>query len=214
MLRMKFRISHISIALVITLVLSGLWSDNACAQKELTRIKIAYAAPTVDNVLIAVADKEGLFEKFGLKAELIGMRGGVQVAAGTGWRRTDFGQGGGPESVQAIASGDGHGHHRRVDSPDPLSTRHPARNSHTGGSHWKENGRGISHGNGNDCDAPGPGSSRSASKPHYFFSCGSSSGPGFGSRFWKYGCHDCSTREYSCGEESGAKDPKRSVGNP
>ena len=103
--RMKFRIPPISIALVITLVLGGFSSDDACAQKELTRIKIGYAAPTVDNVLIAVADKEGLFEKFGLKAELIGMRGGVQVLQGLVGGSTDFGQGGGPESVQAIASG-------------------------------------------------------------------------------------------------------------
>src|SRR5207253_9187319 len=52
-----------------------------------------------------VADKQGLFEKVGLKAELIGMRGGVQVLQGLVGGSTDFGQGGGPESVQAIASG-------------------------------------------------------------------------------------------------------------
>ena len=94
--RMKFRIPPISIALVIALVLGGLSSDDACAQKELTKIKIGYAAPTVDNVLIAIADKEGLFEKFGLKAELIGMRGGVQVLQGLVGGTTDFGQGGDP----------------------------------------------------------------------------------------------------------------------
>ena len=104
--RMKFRMPPISIALVvITLVSGGFSFDDACAQKELTKIKIGYAAPTVDNVLIAIADKEGLFEKFGLKAELIGMRGGVQVLQGLVGGSTDFGQGGGPESVQAIASG-------------------------------------------------------------------------------------------------------------
>ena len=103
--RMNLRKLHISIALVLALVLGGLWSDDACAQKELTRIKIAYAAPSVDNVLIAVADKEGFFERFGLKAELIGMRGGVQVMQGLVGGAADFAQGGGPESVQAIASG-------------------------------------------------------------------------------------------------------------
>jgi ABC-type nitrate/sulfonate/bicarbonate transport system substrate-binding protein len=82
----------IIIALVITLVLGGLPSDDARAQKELTKIKIGYAAPTVDNVLIAVADKEGLFEKFGLKAELIGMRGRVQVLQGLVGGSTYFGQ--------------------------------------------------------------------------------------------------------------------------
>src|SRR5262245_55734139 len=102
--RVKLRKLRMSIALVLALVLSGLWSDDACAQKELTRIKIAYAAPSVD-VLIAVADKEGFFERFGLKAELIGMRGGVQVMQGLVGGVADFAQGGGPESVQAIASG-------------------------------------------------------------------------------------------------------------
>src|SRR5262245_6476768 len=103
--RIKLRKLPMSIALVLALVLGSLWSDDACAQKELTRIKIAYAAPSVDNVLIAVADKEGFFERFGLKAELIGMRGGVQVMQGLVAGAADFAQGGGPESVQAIASG-------------------------------------------------------------------------------------------------------------
>src|SRR4029077_8910355 len=103
--RMKFRIPHIIMALVITLVLGGLSSDDAWAQKELTKIKIGYAAPSVDNVLIAVADKEGLFEKYGLKAELIGMRGGVQVMQGLVAGSIDFGQAGVPETVQAAVSG-------------------------------------------------------------------------------------------------------------
>src|SRR5262245_50222036 len=103
--RMNSRILRIIIAVVMALALSDLFSDNAYAQKELTRIKIAYAAPTVDNVLIAIEDKEGFFEKFGLKAELIGMRGGVQVMQGLVGGAADFAQGGGPESVQAIASG-------------------------------------------------------------------------------------------------------------
>jgi len=90
--RRKFRIPPISIALLVTLVSGGLLSDDACAQKELTKIKIGYAAPTVDNVLIAVADKKGLFEKFGLKAELIGMRGRVQVLQGLVGGSTYFGQ--------------------------------------------------------------------------------------------------------------------------
>ena len=90
--RMKFRIQPISIALLVTLVSGGLSSDDACAQKELTKIKIGYAAPTVDNVLIAVADKKGLFEKFGLKAELIGMRCRVQMLQGLVGGSTDFGQ--------------------------------------------------------------------------------------------------------------------------
>jgi NitT/TauT family transport system substrate-binding protein len=105
MLSMKFRIPQIIIALVTTLVSGALSTDDACAQKELTRIKIGYAAPSVDNVLIAVADKEGFFEKFGLKAELVGMRGGVQVIQGLVGGSTDFAQGGGPELVQAAASG-------------------------------------------------------------------------------------------------------------
>ena len=103
--RSKCRIPPTGIALVLMLILAGLSADNAGAQKELTRIKIGYAAPTVDNVLIAIADKEGFFEKSGLKAELIGMRGGVQVLQGLVGGATDFAQGGGPESVQAIASG-------------------------------------------------------------------------------------------------------------
>jgi NitT/TauT family transport system substrate-binding protein len=59
----------------------------------------------VDNVLIAIADKEGFFEKYGLKAELAGMRGGVQVMQGLVGGSIDFGQGGGPEAVHAVASG-------------------------------------------------------------------------------------------------------------
>lgn len=98
-------IKFISIAFIITVVSSALLGDDACAQKELIRIKIGYAAPTIDNVLIAVADKEGFFEKYGLKAELVGMRGGVQVLQALVAGSTDFGQGGGPESVQAAASG-------------------------------------------------------------------------------------------------------------
>ena len=212
--RMKFRIPPISIALVVTLVLGGLSSDDACAQKELTKIKIGYAAPTVDNVLIAIADKEGLFEKFGLKAELIGMRGGVQVLQGLVGGTTDFGQGGGPESVQAIASGMDaviiaglipRIHYLLVTRPEIATPADLI---------GKKIAVASLNGDGNDCDAPGPGSSRSGSEPHYFFSCGSSAGPSFGGRFWKYGCDDCSTREHSCREESGAKDPKRSVGNP
>ena len=33
--------------------------SNVDAQKDLTPIKIAYAAPTVDNVLIAIAESQG-----------------------------------------------------------------------------------------------------------------------------------------------------------
>jgi NitT/TauT family transport system substrate-binding protein len=77
----------------------------AYAQKQLTPIKIAYAAPTVDNVLIAIADSRGLFEKHGIKAELVGMRGGVLVMQGVLAGSADFGQAGGSETVQAILSG-------------------------------------------------------------------------------------------------------------
>ena len=97
--------SRLHIALVTILILGALLSKDVWAQRELAKIKVGYAAPTVDNVLIAVADKEGFFEKYGLKAELIGMRGGVQVLQGLVGGSTDFGQGGGPEAVQAIASG-------------------------------------------------------------------------------------------------------------
>jgi len=189
--RMKFRIPHISIS--IALVLGAFSSDDACAQKELTRIKIGYAAPTVDNVLIAVADKEGFFDKFGLKAELIGMRGGVQVLQGLVGGSTDFGQGGGPESVQAIASGMDSViiaglipriHYLLVTRPEIATPTDLIGKKMAVASH---------HGDGDDCDAPGPGSSRSNSEPHYFSSCGPSAGPSFGSRFWKHGCHDCRT---------------------
>jgi len=105
MLLMKFSTSNISVAFVIAVVVAVFSRDDACAQKELTRIKIGYAAPSVDNVLIAVADKEGLFEKYGLKAELIGMRGGVQVMQGLVAGSIDFGQAGVPETVQAAVSG-------------------------------------------------------------------------------------------------------------
>jgi NitT/TauT family transport system substrate-binding protein len=105
MLRMKFPTFNVSLALVITVVFAAFSRDDAYAQKELTRIKIGYAAPSVDNVLIAVADKEGLFEKYGLKAELIGMRGGVQVMQGLVAGSIDFGQAGVPETVQAAVSG-------------------------------------------------------------------------------------------------------------
>jgi NitT/TauT family transport system substrate-binding protein len=83
----------------------SLLSGNVYGQKDLTPIKIAYAAPTVDNVLIAIADSQGLFEKNGLKAELIGMRGGVQVIQSVLSGSADFGQGGGAETVQAVLSG-------------------------------------------------------------------------------------------------------------
>src|ERR1700741_3070913 len=92
-------------AWVLTFVCAVLFSSNAYAQKDLTSIKIAYAAPTVDNVLIAIADSQGLFEKNGLKAELIGMRGGVQVIQGVLSGSADFGQGGGAETIQAVVSG-------------------------------------------------------------------------------------------------------------
>jgi len=91
--------------LMLVVVCSALFSGNAHAQKDLTPIKIAYAAPTVDNVLIAIADGQGLFEKNGLKAELIGMRGGVQVIQGVLSGSADFGQGGGAETIQAAVSG-------------------------------------------------------------------------------------------------------------
>src|SRR4051794_8755661 len=91
--------------LATVIVWSALFVANAHAQKDLTPIKIAYAAPTVDNVLIAIADSQGLFEKNGLKAELIGMRGGVQVIQSVLSGSADFGQGGGAETVQAVLSG-------------------------------------------------------------------------------------------------------------
>ena len=78
---------RVFIAFVAILVFDALFTQYVWAQKELTKIKIGYAAPSVDNVLIAVADKEGFFEKYGLKAELIGMRGGVQVLQGLGRRQ-------------------------------------------------------------------------------------------------------------------------------
>ena len=62
--------------LMLMIASIALLSSDIYAQKDLTPIKIAYAAPTVDNVLIAIAESQGLFEKNGLKAELIGMRGG------------------------------------------------------------------------------------------------------------------------------------------
>ena len=105
MLRMKFLTSNVSMALVIAVAVAIFSRDDACAQKEPTRIKIGYAAPSVDNVLVAVADKEGFFEKYGLKAELVGMRGGVQVMQALVAGSIDFGQGGGPETVQAVVSG-------------------------------------------------------------------------------------------------------------
>src|SRR5262245_41941621 len=91
--------------LVFMIVAIALPSRSVYAQKDLTPIKIAYAAPTVDNVLIAIAESQGLFEKNGLKAELIGMRGGVQVIQGVLSGSADFGQGGGAETIQAAASG-------------------------------------------------------------------------------------------------------------
>jgi ABC-type nitrate/sulfonate/bicarbonate transport system substrate-binding protein len=105
MLLMKFSTSNISMAFVIAVVVAVFPHDDACVQKELTRIKVGYAAPSVDNVLIAVADKEGLFEKYGLKAELVGMRGGVQVMQGLVAGSIDFGQAGVPETVQAAVRG-------------------------------------------------------------------------------------------------------------
>jgi len=91
--------------LMLVVVCSALFQSSAHAQKDLTPIKIAYAAPTVDNVLIAIAESQGLFEKNGLKAELIGMRGGVQVIQGVLSGSADFGQGGGAETIQAAVSG-------------------------------------------------------------------------------------------------------------
>jgi NitT/TauT family transport system substrate-binding protein len=105
MSRMQLRRLSINMALVIPIVLGAFSYDKASAQKELRRIKVGYAAPSVDNVLIAIADKESLFEKYGLKAELVGMRGGVQVLQGLVAGSIDFGQGGGPETVQAVLSG-------------------------------------------------------------------------------------------------------------
>jgi len=91
--------------LIFTIASTAVVSSSVYAQKDLTPIKIAYAAPTVDNVLIAIADSQGLFEKNGLKAELIGMRGGVQVIQGVLSGSADFGQGGGAETIQAVVSG-------------------------------------------------------------------------------------------------------------
>ena len=91
--------------LILIIAPIALVSSNVYAQKDLIPIKIAYAAPTVDNVLIAIAESQGLFEKNGLKAELIGMRGGVQVIQGVLSGGADFGQGGGAETIQAIVSG-------------------------------------------------------------------------------------------------------------
>jgi len=91
--------------LMLMIICSAIFPASAHGQKNLTSIKIAYAAPTVDNVLIAIADSQGLFEKNGLKAELIGMRGGVQVIQSVLSGSADFGQGGGAETIQAALSG-------------------------------------------------------------------------------------------------------------
>src|ERR1051325_5888074 len=90
--------------LMLIVACGAIAGRHAHAQKDLTPIKIAYAAPTVDNVLIAIADSQGLFEKNGLKAELIGMRGGVQVIQSVLSGSADFGQGGGAETIQAALS--------------------------------------------------------------------------------------------------------------
>src|ERR1051325_5441204 len=91
--------------LMLIVACSAIAGRHAHAQKDLTPIKIAYAAPTVDNVLIAIADSQGLFDKNGLKTELIGMRGGVQVIQSVLSGSADFGQGGGAETIQAVLSG-------------------------------------------------------------------------------------------------------------
>ncbi len=84
----------------------GVYTGQAHAQKkDLARIRVGYAAPTVDNVLIAIAQKAGIFEKHGLSADLVGMRGGVQVLQGLMSNSLEFGEGGAAETVTAILSG-------------------------------------------------------------------------------------------------------------
>lgn len=89
-------------ALALFMVLD---SGQAHAQREPARIRIGYAAPTVDNVLIAIAQKARFFENHGLTAELLGMRGGVQVLQGLMGNSLEFGENGAAETVTAVLSG-------------------------------------------------------------------------------------------------------------
>ncbi len=93
---------HVIVALAFFLLF---YPGQAYAQKALTNIRVGYAAPTVDNVLIGIAQRAGLLEKHGLKADLLGMRGGVQVLQGLMGNSLEFGQGGAAETVTAILSG-------------------------------------------------------------------------------------------------------------
>ncbi len=49
------------------------------AEKNVSKVRIGYVAPTTDNVLIPIAQREGYFSRRGIGVELISLRGGVQA---------------------------------------------------------------------------------------------------------------------------------------
>ncbi len=63
--------------LVLSQLVSG--AVAAGAERTLARIRIGYVAPTTDNLLIPIAQREGYFSRRGIGVELISLRGGVQA---------------------------------------------------------------------------------------------------------------------------------------
>lgn len=49
------------------------------AEKNVSKVRIGYVAPTTDNVLIPIAQREGYLSRRGVGIELISLRGGVQA---------------------------------------------------------------------------------------------------------------------------------------
>lgn len=49
------------------------------AEKTFSKVRVGYVAPTTDNVLIPIAQRQGYFNRRGMEVELIALRGGVQA---------------------------------------------------------------------------------------------------------------------------------------
>lgn len=97
------RRSLLAIFFIALLLACGSLAEGA--DGSFAKIRVGYAAPTTDNVLVAVAQKKDFFKKHGLEVELIAIRGGVQATQALLGNSIQFAQMAGSVVVRAALSG-------------------------------------------------------------------------------------------------------------
>ncbi len=75
------------------------------AEKNTSKVRIGYVAPTTDNVLVPIAQTEGYFSRRGIGVELISLRGGVQATQALLSDSLQFAEMAGSVAARAAVSG-------------------------------------------------------------------------------------------------------------